>query len=107
MPARERAIGPAVSRRAGGNIRRQRLARKWTLTEMSFRMTEAGYRMSPAIIRQVENGVRDGKPPRARVFSVDEAFAFAEVLGVPVMTLLEDTWEDMPGSAGSGGSSPR
>lgn len=108
MPARERAVGPAVSQRAGRNIRRERKLRMWTLTEMSFRMTEAGYWLSPATIRQIERGSTEGKGSRVRALSVDECMAFSEVLEVPVTVLLyrEAEWESMPGSAGADGFSP-
>lgn len=107
MPARERAIGPAVSRRAGRNIQQERLSRNWTLTEMSFRLTEAGYRMAPVTIRQAEKGYTDGRKSRNRLLTVDELVAFSEVLEVAVTVLLyrETEWESIPGSAGSGGSS--
>ena len=107
MPARSRAIGPAVSQRAGQNIRRERKLRDWTLTEFSFRMTEAGYRLSPATIRQVERGSTEGRGSRIRPLSVDELMGFSEVLNVPPMLLLqEDSWDDTGSDAGSGGSSP-
>jgi transcriptional regulator with XRE-family HTH domain len=107
MPARSRAIGPAVSQRAGRNIRRERKFRDWTLTELSFRMTEVGYRLSPATIRQVERGSTEGRGSRIRPLSVDEAWAFSEVLGVSLMLLLqEDSWDDTESAGGSGGSSP-
>lgn len=101
MPARSRTIGPDVSRGAAGNIKRQRERLGWSRVEMSRRMHLAGYRMSTAVITNIESGIPAVNPAtgmyhrRVRLLSVDELVSFAEVLGVSPGMLLDDMKENI------------
>jgi transcriptional regulator with XRE-family HTH domain len=89
MPARNRTIGPEVSRKVAANIRSERLLLGWSVVELSSQMSLAGYPMSAAVISNIEMGIPSGGSRRTRMVSVDEAAAFAEVLDIPVAKLLE------------------
>ena len=92
MPARARTIGPEVSQRVAANIREARMRRGWEMPDLSFEMTARGYKISPAVINSIENGIisHDGEGNaviRVRLLTIDESAAFAEVLGVPLEEL--------------------
>lgn len=80
MPARERAVGPEVSRRVAASIKAERTRQGLSMAKLSVQMHNAGYGISAAVINSIENS--------SRMISVDEAVAFSEVLGVPVTDLL-------------------
>lgn len=89
MPARQRTIGPDQSEAAAEDIRSRREELGWTMALLSANLFAAGYDISAATINHIENGIRTKKGPQARLITVDELKAFAEVLQV--------TWVIGPG----------
>lgn len=94
MPARERAIGPEVSERVNAAIRTARKESGLSMAALAARMAQEGFPMSAATIYGIEKGVlvyENGvRRTRIRLLSVDELTAFAQVLGVSPMDLLEE-----------------
>lgn len=90
MPARNREIGPEVSRRAADWVLRERTARKWNRSQLSAELTLLGYRMSAATIRNIEKGITENGVTRDRLITLDEAAALGEVFGKTVITIPGD-----------------
>ena len=93
MPARLRTITPEISEQVSAHIRAERIRRGWEVPDLSFHLAQAGYKISDAVINSIENGVieyREGSAfTRTRFLSVDECVAFAKVLGISLMQLIE------------------
>jgi hypothetical protein len=84
-----------VSRRAGLNLRAERLAAGLRPDQLSAMITLSGSRVSAKLIELIEHGIPDRRRGRrVRVMSVDEAWIFAGVLGIPVTRLLEERSDD-------------
>lgn len=94
--ATRRTIGPEISARVAARVLERREALGWTRDELSHKMYDAGYDMSAAVIRNLENGMLEGRMDdeyRARWVTVDEAAALANVLGVTVRWLMDELRE--------------
>lgn len=91
--ARVRAVSPDISRRVGYNIRKIRKQRGIFRPDLSWLMHEAGYDISEAVLKNIEGGypgktTSTGKKPRW--ITVDELYAFAEVLDVSIEELFSE-----------------
>ena len=68
-------------RALGGRVRSLRRQSGWTQEELAARMTAAGYPMHQTTVTKIEGG--------SRPTTVEEAFAFGAVLGVPAGDLVD------------------
>lgn len=64
------------------NLKALRTARRWSRDEMAKRLTAAGHSITGVQVGFIETG-------RRKAVSVDEFYAFAHVLGVPLDRLAE------------------
>jgi transcriptional regulator with XRE-family HTH domain len=71
-----------------GRIREARRRRGWTSAETAARCTARGYRMSAAVLANIESGRPDLRGVRRRDITIDELFALAAALDVPPVTLM-------------------
>lgn len=71
-----------------GRIREARKRRGWTSSETAARCTARGYRMSPAVLANIESGRPDLEGNRRRDITVDELLALAATLDVPPVALM-------------------
>lgn len=69
-------------------IREEREHRGWSLAEVARRMTEAGCPMDRSAVFRVEQG-----KPRRRI-TVDEAWTFGYVFGLPLSEMFERRTDD-------------
>ncbi len=71
-----------------GRIREARKRRGWTSAETAARCTARGYRMSAAVLANIESGRPDLNGARRRDITIDELFALAAALDVPPVALM-------------------
>lgn len=94
MPKQPEITVTAVSEAVGKRIRELRRNRGLNVAELAQQAADVGHpELTRDAIYAIESGRRlEGR--RRRTVSVDELLAFAEVLGVPVATLL---WPSLGG----------
>jgi transcriptional regulator with XRE-family HTH domain len=90
MPSRTRAIGPEISELVADNIREIRENGNLSRPELSRRLAVLGYPMSPKVLENLELGITEHGETRTRLVTVDEAFALAKALEVPVGALFRE-----------------
>lgn len=82
MPARYRTIGPSVSAAVARELTAARLARGWDEEDLSGQMALNGDKMSPGVIRNIEQGIRKTAGVKEqRLITLDESAAFVRVFG--------------------------
>lgn len=82
-----------VSVRFASNVRRIRKARGWSLRELSEEMQRLGFRSFDhtaisRIERHADPDASEGNKQLRRRISIDEAFGFAQALGVDAYDML-------------------
>lgn len=91
--ATRRTIPPEVSARVGVNVRRLREGMGLSRDGLSKQLYLAGYDMTAAVIRNLEQGMLEGREPvagawRPRWVTIDEAVALADALGATLDELV-------------------
>jgi transcriptional regulator with XRE-family HTH domain len=86
MTEKSQTVSDVVARR----VRDLRQQWGWSAAELAERCAEWGHpQLTASVIANIESGRRDKHGHRRRDITVDEAFAFARVLQVPVGDLVD------------------